>query len=235
VESDDPGRLTGLFAAVKESTVIVRLGTLSAITAAGLLVAFALWRYPAAAGGGGGPFYLTVTAVVLACYAAGTVSATRRVRSRAGLRRGMRFGTVAAVVAAVLTMPFAGVLAERPAAVRVIAHLALGLAVLALAAAAAMLPSPRQAITAGIWVGAMTALTNFLLDLGMAVAAPQRLAIDPSVAARHTGSDLLAANLGEQTVIYIMGLVGWPILGAFAAALGFMLSDIRTSRRASAR
>jgi hypothetical protein len=51
------------------------------------------------------------------------------------------------------------------------------------------------------------------------------------VVARHTGSELIAANLGEIAVVYILGLIAGPLIGAFCAALGIAFPSVSASWR----
>ncbi|HZM81472.1 MAG TPA: hypothetical protein VFC19_37590 [Candidatus Limnocylindrales bacterium] len=201
----------GVLAAVKEGVMSIRWGAWAAIAATMSLVAFTFWRYPVAFGGGGGPLYDSLIAVLLLGYAVATWWVTRQ--SGAGVRWGTRFGVAAAAVAALASMPYG---------LSPVAHAAL-LGVPVLLAFAAMKAlrdngSPVQAMIAGGWGGGIAALAAFLCYGVMAVAAPERLPIDPSVASRHSGADLIAANLGEQSVVYILGLAGWPMVGLLSAA-----------------
>jgi hypothetical protein len=91
--------------------------------------------------------------------------------------------------------------------------------------------SSGRALTAGVWAGAVMSLVVFLWGMGMAVASPERLALDPSVVARYSGSELIAANLGETAVPYILGLIGGPLIGAFSATLGIAVSGVSASWR----
>lgn len=202
----------GVVAAVKEGVMSIRWGAWVGVAAAASLVGFTIWKYPVAAGGGGGPLYLTVLAVLLLGYAFAAWRVTRF--GGAGVRWGTRFGIVAAVVAALASLPYG---------LSPVAHAAvLGVPVLlAIAAIKALRDngSPVQAVLAGGWGGGIAALGAFLCGLAMSVAAPDRLATDPSVASRHSGADLIAANLGEQSVVYILGLVVGPLVGLVAAVI----------------
>jgi len=209
----------------------VRWGAWFGIAAAAFLVAYTVWRYPAAAGGGGGPIYLSLVTVLLLGYAAASWWVTR---GRAGGHRGTQFGVVAAVVAGLAAMPYGLTIAR--VAVLPLAFLAV-LVLLTIAAIKAVRDSgsPVQALIAGGWAGALAALGAFIWGMAMAVAAPQRLAVDPSVAASHGGADLIAANLGEQSVIYILGLIAGPMLGVFAAVIGMVIASAKRPRQSTMR
>ena len=222
-EHVEPGRprtlwlAGGVIAALKEGVMSIRWGAWATIAAAAALVVFGIWRYPVAAGGGGGPLYLSMVTVLLLGYAVAAWWVTRL--GGGGVRWGTRFGLVAAVVAA---------LASTPYGLSPVAHSAL-LAVPVLLAFAAGKTlrdtgSPALAMIAGAWGGGIAALGAFLCGMAMSIADPQRLAIDSNVAARHTGADLIAANLGEQSVIYVLGLGAGPMAGLFAAAATIIAS-----------
>jgi len=208
----------GVVAALKEGVMSIRWGALAAVAVAASLVAFTIWKYPVVMGGGGGPLYLGLVTVLLLGYALAAWQVTRRMGD--GVRWGTRFGIAAAAVAALACLPYG--LSN--------AALALLLVVPVLLAVAAIKTlrdtgSPVQALIAGGWGGGLAALGAFLCGIAMSVAAPQRLAIDPSVASRHTGADFIAANLGEQSVIYILGLGAGPVAGLFVAAIATIIAS----------
>lgn len=224
----------GVLAAIKEGVVVIRIGALAAVLAAALLVVYTLVRYPAAAGGGGGPLYLTLVVLLLVAYAAITVWLTTRTVLASGLRYGTAFGLAGAVLPAIAAMPFGGFLSGQDQGPRALMLLTLSVLVIGIVAAAAVrtareTPATVEALAAGVWTGMLIGLVVFLLGMGMATASPGRLALDPSVVARHTGSELIAANLGETAVLYILGLVVGPVMGALGGALGIAFAETRTT------
>jgi hypothetical protein len=208
----------GVAAALKEGVMSIRWGAWAGIAAAVSLVAFTLWKYPVAFAGGGGPLYDSLLTLLLVGYAVATWWITRSIGS--GVRWGTRFGLAAAAMAALASTPYG--------LSNVVHAFLLGVPVLlALAAAKALRDSgsPVQALIAGGWGGGIAALGAFLCFAAMAVAAPERLAVDASVASRHTGADLIAANLGEQSVVYLLGLAAGPMAGLLVAALVTIVAE----------
>jgi hypothetical protein len=211
----------------RRPAIVVRVGALTGTVAGGLVVAYVLWRYPAAAGGAGGPFYLGLVILLLCAYAAAGVFATGAVDGSA-LRYGGGYGLAAGALAAAAAMPVGG-LASLDRWGRVALNLAvlvaIGCAVVAAAVHATRRAGPAGALPAGVVAGAAAALLAFLVDVSAAAAAPARLALDSDVVAHHSGADLVAANLGETAVLYILALVAGPLLGMIGGAVGLAVAQ----------
>ncbi len=207
------GGVTTIFKEAPMRTV--RFGAIAGVLAAIALTTTILIRYPHAAGGKGGPFYTAFLALVLIGYAVAAWVLTARPGSRGALRMGSLAGLAGA---ALLTLAF-----QLPIVPTGLVGLATG--VLALLAT---LKEPRP--ETGLWTGMTAALVNLAIGMALVLAFPSRVPMDDDVLRNnHTASQILAANVGEHLVGYILFLVLGPIMGAIFGMIGLAMAQRRRS------
>jgi hypothetical protein len=199
----------------------LRLVRFAAIVPAGVVIALSatiLLRYPRAAGGDGGILYSAILALLLAGYlaAAWLLTSGEALPGRvAALRRATVAGDAAAVVLA-FGLNFS-------TATRVW-YLAVAVTLPPLIAAFTVVRSTGRletGILTGAWTGMTAAMANLMLGMVLILALPSRVPMDSDVL-RHnnTAADILAANIGESLVGYILFLAAGPALGVLFGLLG---------------
>lgn len=193
----------------------VRFGAIAVVVAVIAMTAAILVRYPHAVGGKGGPFYTAFLAILLIGYAGVAWVLTARPGSKQALRVGGGAGLIGAVL---LASAF-----QLPLVPTGLLGLATG--VLALLAS---LKEPRA--ETGVWTGMTAALVNLAIGTALVLAFPSRVPMDDDVLrANHTAPDILAANIGEHLVGYVLFLVLGPLLGAVFGMIGMSLAQRRRS------
>jgi hypothetical protein len=204
----------------------VRLGTWALIGAVIALTITILAVYPHAAGGAGGVLYTAILAGFLAAYGLVAYMLTRQQGNSVALR----FGTIAGLIVAVLlTIGFFGPFGPFLPPLAVVALPA----AIAARVAAKRTGLFEQGVMAGVWSGMAGALTNLVVGMILILSFASRLPVDSDVLrTNHTQHDIIAANVGETLVGYILFLFAGPLagmlFGMLGAALGYRWRSTQT-------
>jgi hypothetical protein len=193
------------------------------VLAVGLLVGLVLHRYPEAGSGSGTAIYSTLLTLLLAGYVLATVLLTRRYTVGAGYGLVAGLGTAALWT---LAVPAGGAYHVDQPWLSALYGLGLVLVFTVPALLAGLLSARRtgmveQAVLAGTATGMVAALANLAGGLVLVLALPGRVPTDSDVlAGHHTPDAILAANVGEDLVVFILLLIAWPVVGTALGAIG---------------
>jgi hypothetical protein len=213
----------------------VRVGICAGVVAVIALTIVTVIRYPHAAEGKGGPLFTAILAILLAAYA----TASFRVTAAGSSARSaaVRYGTLAGLAGGVL---FA---AGTPAGARyqvdpVWADVGYTVALVVAFVAPALVAGGLAArvtgrleagLLAGAWTGGVAAISNLVVGMTLILVFPGRVPADSDVLRNaHTPQDILAGNIGEDLVGYIIALLFWPALGMI---LGILAGAVAAASR----